>query len=215
MQMLLVVAVNPSMLKCWNCQNLFKNNNFTCSQCNKIIKIAGLDYFQLFQLERDFTLDKALLEKRYISLQRIFHPDKFIGRDEKEKYIATQNTMTINEAYQIFKNERLRAEYLLNIYIGDKLGDNVGDKLGDNELIHDQEFLIQELEKREILESVINSQELEELINNSLAEKKEMVNKLEEKFLIKSYTEIKEILIKLKYLEKFINEAKSAKAKKT
>ena len=61
-------------------------------------------------LPRSFALDGALLEKAYFAAQRQFHPDRFATRPAPERLEALQQATAINEAYEVLKSLRGRAE---------------------------------------------------------------------------------------------------------
>jgi len=54
------------------------------------------DFFSLFGLPVSFQVDILSLEGRYIELQRQYHPDRWIGKPEKEKLAAVQTSMQLN-----------------------------------------------------------------------------------------------------------------------
>ena len=71
------------------------------------------DYFSLFKLDQQFSIDMQLLEKNYVALQSNHHPDLFLLQSEKK--IALDIISKINKAYQTLKSPIKRAEYLLEI----------------------------------------------------------------------------------------------------
>jgi molecular chaperone HscB len=44
-----------------------------------------MNYFELFDLPMSFEIDVDLLNKKYIALQKQFHPDYFTQADETEQ----------------------------------------------------------------------------------------------------------------------------------
>ncbi|WDM85758.1 Fe-S protein assembly co-chaperone HscB [Ehrlichia sp. JZT12] len=71
------------------------------------------DYFSLFKLDLQFSIDIQTLEKNYVALQRNHHPDLFSLQSEKR--LASEIIAKVNKAYQILKSPIKRAEYLLEI----------------------------------------------------------------------------------------------------
>jgi molecular chaperone HscB len=69
--------------------------------------------FSLLGLEPCFDLDMERLEAGYFQKQRLFHPDRFIGRPPVERQAALQRSVDINEAYRMIKNPLTRAQCLL------------------------------------------------------------------------------------------------------
>lgn len=72
------------------------------------------DYFALLGLQRSFDIDLVLLEKAYITNQQKYHPDTQQGINACEKLKLMQQSVLINEAYQILKDPLKRAAYMLN-----------------------------------------------------------------------------------------------------
>jgi molecular chaperone HscB len=73
------------------------------------------NYFELFSLEADFSIDLVALEQIYQTQIARHHPDKFATGSDKEKTLAVQNTSLINSAFDTLKSPLLRATYLLEL----------------------------------------------------------------------------------------------------
>lgn len=74
-----------------------------------------LDYFQIFGLDVNFTIDVTHLSEIYQTLQKTVHPDKFAHASQQEQLIAVKKSTLINDAYQTLKSPLKRAEYILNV----------------------------------------------------------------------------------------------------
>ena len=68
------------------------------------------NYFEIFDLPISYELDKALLHKQYIALQRIHHPDK-----PSNILSAGLSSAEISSAYTTLSSDILRAIYLLEL----------------------------------------------------------------------------------------------------
>lgn len=108
-----------------------------------------MNYFELFGLPRQFSLDGSLLSSQFRQLQMQFHPDKFASASERDRLMAVQKAAQINDAYQTLKNPISRAEYLLAEY-----GVEIR---GEQQTMQDPMFLMQQMELREELESIASS----------------------------------------------------------
>jgi len=73
------------------------------------------NYFEIFQLKPEINIDLAKLEEQYLLLQSQFHPDKFVNAPISAQNKAISNSMVINQAYKILKNDLKRAAYWLKI----------------------------------------------------------------------------------------------------
>lgn len=74
-----------------------------------------MSLFSLLNLNPAFDIDIAKLEAEYFKAQRLFHPDRFVGKPSDEKMAALQKSMDINQAYEILKNPLKRAQHLLQL----------------------------------------------------------------------------------------------------
>ncbi|HKE16219.1 MAG TPA: Fe-S protein assembly co-chaperone HscB [Kofleriaceae bacterium] len=73
------------------------------------------DYFEMLGLPRQFAVDLAALERRYLERSREVHPDRASG--------AAGQAMELNQAYRALKRDLPRAEHLLRLE-GVTIGDN-------------------------------------------------------------------------------------------
>lgn len=86
------------------------------------------NYFQLLGIEQSFKIDQEFLYQNYLKLQQILHPDKLLTKSNAEKLIAMEYISKLNNAYEILKDDKRRAEYLLylnGIIINQEEGNNV------------------------------------------------------------------------------------------
>lgn len=104
------------------------------------------NYFSIFGLPIQFELDLSKLTERYRDLQKQLHPDKFASSSSSERTLSVQQAALINDAYAVLKSPLLRAKYLLELN-GVALNE-------ESNSIMDAEFLMQQMEMREALESV-------------------------------------------------------------
>jgi molecular chaperone HscB len=74
-----------------------------------------MNYFELFDLPVSFTIDKADLTKKYVALQKKYHPDFFTQSDEAEQELALEKSSAINKALKIFQNKDSTIKYLLQL----------------------------------------------------------------------------------------------------
>lgn len=100
------------------------------------------NYFDIFQLPQTFEIDKDLLYKNYLILQKNFHPDKIINRSNAEKIQAHEYSAKLNEIYRILNDDKTRAEYILSL-------NNVLINCDNSNLAPSQEVLMEILELSE------------------------------------------------------------------
>ncbi len=110
--------------------------------------ISGKNHFELFEIPVSFSVDLSQISDRYHSLQRATHPDRFVTATDQERRIAVEGAAQVNEAFQTLRSPLTRARYILEL---------AGVSIDDSETSMDSMFLMQQMELREALESVPNS----------------------------------------------------------
>lgn len=86
-----------------------------CLSCRRIQprQHLALNHFELLQDGRvAFEIDRILLRRRFLDLQRILHPDKFVGHLE-ESAKAADWSAHLNGAYETLRSNVRRAIYLV------------------------------------------------------------------------------------------------------
>lgn len=72
-----------------------------------------MEFFDIYEIEPSFSISENELKKRYLVLQKKFHPDRFTHSSIEEQKTALINSSLINDAYQVLKDDIRRAKYLL------------------------------------------------------------------------------------------------------
>ena len=112
--------------------------------------------FALFDLPVVFQMDSALLNERYLALQKSLHPDNFSAASAQEQRLAMQKSAEINDALRILKDPITRADSIIAINTGET--ENPEEKSNN-----DIDFLMQQMEWRETLENIENRKDTDEL----------------------------------------------------
>ena len=112
--------------------------------------------FALFDLPVVFQVDSALLNERYLALQKSLHPDNFSAASAQEQRLAIQKSAEINDALRILKDPITRADSIIAINTGET--ENPEEKSNK-----DIDFLMQQMEWRETLENIENRKDTDEL----------------------------------------------------
>jgi molecular chaperone HscB len=71
------------------------------------------DYYEFFGIPRKLSVDLEDLEKRFYSLSREFHPDRYARKGAAEQQYALDATSILNDGYRVLRDPIKRAEYLL------------------------------------------------------------------------------------------------------
>ncbi|WP_272674778.1 MULTISPECIES: co-chaperone HscB [unclassified Providencia] len=125
-----------------------------------------MDYFTLFGLTPTYDIDSEQLTLRFQDLQRQYHPDRFATCSEQEKMQALQKAATINAAYQALRHPLKRAEYMLSLH-----GFDINN---EQHTMHDTAFLMEQLELREELDNIENSDDALDLLAKFMQNVKQM-----------------------------------------
>ncbi|ENU1228260.1 co-chaperone HscB [Providencia rettgeri] len=125
-----------------------------------------MDYFTLFGLTPIYAIDNEQLTLRFQDLQRQYHPDRFATCSEQEKMQALQKAATINAAYQALRHPLKRAEYMLSLH-----GFDINN---EQHTMHDTAFLMEQLELREELDNIENSDDALDLLAKFMQNVKKM-----------------------------------------
>lgn len=159
---------------------------------------AQNDYFQLFALPERFDIDTKLLEANFRKIQSASHPDRFVSATAAEKLASMQLSTLSNEAYTTLRNAARRAKYLL-----EKHGI---DAIADTNTALPMDFLMQQMEWRELMEDAKTAKDiaaLENLHSTLRAEAKVLESELTGLFDIKKdYATATEVTRKLIFIDK-------------
>jgi len=155
-----------------------------------------LNYFELFSLPINFSIDQSLLSQTYRDLQKQFHPDKFAMKDDQERLKAMQKSTEINDAFQTLKDSCLRAQYLLKL--------NGLDIELEQRTLQDTAFLMQQMEWREKIEGFTEDDEDDiENFNDEIAGLiKEIEKQIEVSLANEQFEEVANLVRKLKFMLK-------------
>jgi len=107
---------------CWACGGALGATALLCPHCGKVQPPSGIDYFQVFGLERKLGLDTTSLEREFHRLSRRLHPDRFARAAAQEQEWSLAATALLNDAYRTLRDPIQRTEYLLKLS-GLKIGE--------------------------------------------------------------------------------------------
>ena len=100
------------------------------------MSILNLNYFEIFDIEVEISINIDHLNKKYFSLQSRFHPDKFADSSNLEKSMATRISTYINDGYNTLSDFVSRVDYIL------KINDFIID---DNQTFKNSSFLSEQM----------------------------------------------------------------------
>ncbi len=74
-----------------------------------------MNYFELFDLPVSVSVDAAALNKKYVALQKKFHPDFFTQENADEQEAALEQSSEINKALKVLKDPDATLFYVLQL----------------------------------------------------------------------------------------------------
>jgi len=132
------------------------------------------DYFSCYGLPCDYSVDLAVLRLSHRSLQQAHHPDRFVTGSDGEQRRAVQITTYLNQAYATLSKPLTRGIYLLQL--------QGMDPLAPTNTQMPMDFLLQQIELRESLEDLPESQDPEAQIDSMAAKLQHQAGQLESDF---------------------------------
>ena len=163
-----------------------------------------MDHFARLGLPAALELDGAALDRAYFAAQRLWHPDRFVGRPAEERARASTEAAGLNDAYRTLKEPLSRAVYLAAL--------NGIDLPGDGRTIDDPDLLMEAMEAREELQEAATPEAVDALAARSRATMAEALKGLSTLFLRQDKPAIRKALLRLRYLDKFADEARARRA---
>lgn len=188
-------------VKCYNCQSDMKLDAvyFFCKNCKALADIEVFKHFnifELFNLDVDYDLDKALLKQKFNDIQKLYHPDKNSQSASLDK--INDASGYINDAYRLLCNDIDRATYLLKFLFNYKMS--------DSESIEDETFL-QEIVK--VNEQIDSSEDITSLMKQYEKKYENHINELKLHFREKNCDNIIKTLKKIKFVDKILERIKN------
>lgn len=157
------------------------------------------DDFELFGVPRRFEQDRAALDARWRALQAEVHPDRFAAEGQAAQRVAMQWAVRVNEAYQRLKDPLKRAAYLCEL-----AGAPVDT---ENNTAMPPDFLMQQIEWREALESARSVDEVEAIADEVSARKRSAFDRLRETLDTRGdIAEAAEQVRALMFVERFVED---------
>ncbi len=182
-----------SSKNCWSCDKKIGYKDFVCNACGVLQKPFDLNPFDTFSIDKKFEIDKKVLEEKYLKLQILLHPDKFINASQEEKNFSNVHTSFVNNAFKVLSDDISRIKVLLEYF---------GYKISENESFQDVSILeeIMELQNKSMsMESESEKKKIKSQLNDKIEKE---INKVSQYFNEKKYKDVHKSCIKLSYLQK-------------
>jgi molecular chaperone HscB len=163
-----------------------------------------MNHFARLGLPAALELDAAALDKAYFARQRQWHPDRFVGKPAAERAKASVEAAVLNDAYRTLKDPLARAVYLAEL--------NGVELPGDGKTIDDPELLMEVMDAREELQEASSIAEVDALAKFAREDLQKGLADLTRLFLAKDKPAIRKTLLRLRYLDKFAEEARARRS---
>lgn len=160
-----------------------------------------MDHFARLGLPAALDLDAVALDKAYFAKQRLWHPDRFVARAAEERARASVEAAAVNDAYRTLKDPLARATYLAGL--------KGVEMPADGKTIDDPQLLMEAMESREELHDASTIEAIDRLAAQAREKMKSALADLPTLFLANDKPGIRKSLLRLRYLEKFAEEARA------
>lgn len=191
------------LVPCWSCKGPLSVQAIFCHTCGAIQPPGQLNHFQRLGMPQSFDLDLDTLEKRYIGFQRSVHPDRFAAKPAKERAMAESQAVSLNEAYEALRDPLTRAAYLIQLKGGQS------SSIERDETIRDPELLMEAMELREALSAAESVRAVEELAAKAGGDAIALLSQISRAFDEDDLPKANRLVIRFKYLRKFLSETKA------
>lgn len=200
------VAAAGGIAACWSCRGPVAGASIFCATCGAVQPPAAIDHFARLGLPARFAADAAMLDQSYFSNQRQLHPDRFATRTPRERAFSQLQAVSLNEAYETLKDPIKRAEYLIGLDGGEVVPEGCL-------LVAEQELLQEVMELREELAEAESIRAVGVLEASARAEIEASVGELGAAFAGGDLVGAARLTTRLKYLDKYIEECRSRRAR--
>ena len=131
------------MADCSHCNEVLASP-LACGGCESIFAATSiLSPFEIFGMPISARIDRSLLRKTLLKLQRLLHPDFHGSAGEAMVGIAEHNTAEVNAAFELLRDAAKRASWIV---------EHLGGPSESSERQMPQPFLMEVMEWNETLE---------------------------------------------------------------
>ncbi|XP_015733437.1 iron-sulfur cluster co-chaperone protein HscB isoform X1 [Coturnix japonica] len=193
--------------RCWSCGVALSGLDAVphfCPRCRALQPPEPRpDLFRLMECDRSFRIDTQRLQRRFRSLQRALHPDRFGQSPAKEQHYSEQHSSLINKAYQTLLHPLSRGLYLLEL--------RGVEPAQETDCDEDKEFLMEIMEINEKLAEPQNDEILGEIETLIKDRQEELTKEVTAAFERDDLQEAKKLLAKMKYFANLEDKLKNKK----
>jgi molecular chaperone HscB len=190
---------------CWSCKGPVDRRALFCHTCSAIQPPHAIDHFSRLGLVPRFDLDRAEIERNYFRFQRIVHPDRFASKSPREKALSQAQAVAFNDAYETLRHPVARALHLLEL---------LGAPLPKGEhTVKDPMLLMAALQDREALDDAKTLAAVDALIGKAQQAYDKTLAALSDHFARDELKSARAAVLRLRYTEKLLEEARARRAR--
>jgi len=190
---------------CWSCKGPVDRRALFCHTCSAVQPPHTIDHFTRLGLAQRFDIDAKEIERNYFGFQRIVHPDRFASKSAREKALSQSQAVAINDAYETLRHPVARALHLLEVK-GAAL------PKGDH-TVKDPMLLMAALEDRERLDEAKTVAAVDQIIAKAQLAYDKTLAALSEHFANDELKQAQAVVLRLRYMEKLLEEARARRTK--
>lgn len=198
--------VAPQLSPCWSCKGPVDCRALFCSVCGAVQGPGHNDHFSRLGLPVTYDLKPDQLDHQYFGFQRRMHPDRFAAKSPREKALSQAQATALNDAYETLCDPIKRAIYLL-----DHMGH--GDGADAAHTVSDPALLMEQMELREALAETQTAQDAVKLLQQAEKLAVHCHDQVARAFMDQDYAKAAELVVRLKYLTKLVEDAKIRKSR--
>lgn len=190
---------------CWSCKGPVDRRALFCHTCSAVQPPHALDHFTRLGLAPRFDLDAKEIDRNYFGFQRIVHPDRFAAKSAREKALSQAQAVAFNDAYEALRQPVTRALHLLDV---------LGAPLPKGEhTVKDPALLMAALEDREALDAAESLPAIDAVIAKAQQAHDKTLAALTQNFAREELKAAQAAVLRLRYLEKLLEEARLRRAR--
>jgi molecular chaperone HscB len=161
-------------------------------------EIWRMNYFELYEIPVSIKVDKQLLSKKYVELQKKYHPDFYTQSTEDEQGDALEKSSVINKALKVLRYEDETIKYVLQLK---------GFLEEEEKYALPPDFLMEMMELNENLEQDASSKaQAESYVNSLYKEVQSIIEDYDDTSITnEELLQLKEYYYKKKYLQRILD----------
>ena len=158
------------------------------------------NYFELFEIEQSVIVDLDILDVKYHKLISIYHPDKYKSKSEQEQQQSILNSSYINTAYATLKDTLKTIAYIYKLH-------NNQDIVQEENIIYDNSLNVEFFNLYVAMNEVSSIEEYNQFKKDAKKQELDLLTQINNLNFVSNAQEIQQIYIKLKYINRILEQS--------